>query len=45
MSIHVITVAPLPYPRTFGNGAARQESDNDVGGDDDAFYAQRSLGI
>jgi hypothetical protein len=30
---------------TLGNGAARQEPDNDLGDDDDAFNAQSSFGI
>jgi hypothetical protein len=38
-------VVPLPYPITFGNGAARHVPENAAGGVDDAFYPQSEFGI
>jgi hypothetical protein len=52
MSICVITVVPLPYPTTLGNGAARQVGDMPADGDIDVvvhrlsgFKVSKSLGV
>jgi hypothetical protein len=42
MSICVITVVPLPYPTTLGNGAARQVGDMPADGDIDVVVHRLS---
>ena len=45
MSTCVTTASPLPYPMTFGKGAALQVPENADGGDEIVFYIQRLTGI